>query len=259
MGQQASKPRSGVKLQVIGAGLSRTGTTSFTKALEILLDGPVYHGGTQSTIGPESETKAWLRALKLWHSKPQTEPEIRKIIAARLEGFAAVSDAPAFMFTPEIVDLFPDAKVICTVRDAHSWGKSMEGFTSNIVQLWFLRFALFLLPSLRYFPALADALGDVWKALYGLEDPPGLKSYNRHIEWLKETVPADRLIFFDVRDGWGPLCEVLGKPIPNEPFPRINDAKATEDFVKMHVQRGLTRWLAAFGIVTFMIVVYRSA
>jgi hypothetical protein len=61
MGQKASVPQPGARFQVIGAGLSRTGTASFSAALEILLDGPVYHGGTQITMGPPTEIKSWIQ------------------------------------------------------------------------------------------------------------------------------------------------------------------------------------------------------
>ena len=58
MGQQASVPKPGTQIQVIGAGLPRTGTTSFSRSLEILLNGPVYHVGTQTTLGPEVHIKS---------------------------------------------------------------------------------------------------------------------------------------------------------------------------------------------------------
>jgi hypothetical protein len=38
-------------------------------------------------------------------------------------------------------------------------------------------------------------------------------------------VPADRLLVWDVREGWGPLCAFLGLPVPDEPFPNVNDAR----------------------------------
>lgn len=60
MGQHCFQPRPGTKLQVIGAGLPRTGTASISRALEILLDGPVYHGATQVLLGPEKDIKTWI-------------------------------------------------------------------------------------------------------------------------------------------------------------------------------------------------------
>ena len=48
--------------------------------------------------------------------------------------------------------------------------------------------------------------------------------HRRHIAQVRETVPADRLLVFDVADGWEPLCAFLGCPVPeSRPFPRLND------------------------------------
>ncbi|KAK7451552.1 hypothetical protein Landi51_04923 [Colletotrichum acutatum] len=139
MGQEASKPKPGTRLQVIGAGLPRTGTASLTKALEILLsdddsDGggsgaaagaPVHHGGTQLTRGPESEIRSWITCLS--HTPIRTAAD-EKIVLDTLrnhfhDGFAAVVDVPGMLFTEELAALHPDALVICTVRDPEALGE----------------------------------------------------------------------------------------------------------------------------------------
>ncbi|KAL9114812.1 MAG: hypothetical protein Q9187_007405 [Circinaria calcarea] len=240
MGQQASVPKPGTKLKVIGAGLSRTGTASFSRALELLLDGPVYHGGTQATLGPEIEIKSWIKVLSHW--PPRTDEDKRLILditASRLDGYAATTDAPASLLVPELLALYPDAKVICTVRDPVAWAKSIEGL-GNATTIWFLRFVLFPLPTLRYFVDYVNVLRDAWIELYGERDPPTKITYDRHIAWLKETVPEEKLVFFNVKDGWEPLCRALGKEVPEGvPFPRINDGETVDAFAKKHIQRGL--------------------
>ena len=48
--------------------------------------------------------------------------------------------------------------------------------------------------------------------------------YEDRIETIKNTVPSDRLIVWELgRDGWAPLCEALGVPVPDKPFPRLHD------------------------------------
>ena len=261
MGQQASVPKPGTELKVIGAGLSRTGTASFSRALEILLDGPIYHGGTQTTMGPEVEIKTWIKVLSCWPPRNDSDKRLTlKLIASRLEGYAAITDAPASGLVPELMELYPDAKVICTVRDPKSWEKSMESI-SNTATMWFLRFVLFPLPSLRYFVDYINVLREAWLMLYREREPHTRVTYNRHIAWLKETVPEDRLVFFDVKDGWEPLCKALGREVPQDiPFPRINDGEAIDAFAKKHVQRGLARWtmiLALGSFVMGVIMLYR--
>lgn len=250
MGQKYSAPRPGTKFRVIGAGLSRTGTASFSKALEILLDGPVYHGGTQVTLGPEVDIKTWIKVLSQW--PPQNKSmhnENLDLLASRLSGYAAITDAPGSGLVPELLALYPDAKVICTIRDVSSWEKSMAVVASASTQ-WFLYFVLFPLPSLRFFVDYIDGLRQQWLCLYGETEPPTSKTYNRHIEWLKEVVPPERLIFYDVKDGWEPLCKALDLPVPkDEPFPRINDGKAIDEFAKTQIIRGLKAWIFILLII----------
>jgi hypothetical protein len=50
--------------------------------------------------------------------------------------------------------------------------------------------------------------------------------FERHTEEVKANVPPERLLVYDVKEGWGPLCGFLGAPVPDEPFPRLNDARA---------------------------------
>lgn len=253
MGQQASVPKPGTKIQVIGAGLSRTGTASFSRALEILLDGPVYHGGTQTTMGPEVEITSWIKVLSHWPPRNDADTRlILDIMASRLDGYAATTDAPGSGLVPELMALYPSAMVVCTVRDPASWEKSMRGI-SNAATMWFLRAVLFPLPALRYFVDYINVLRKAWIKLYGEREPLTRLTYDRHIAWLKETVPKDRLVFFDVKDGWKPLCKALGKEVPDGvPFPQINDGEAIDRFAKKHVQRGLARWA---GIVAVAVVV----
>ncbi|EEU41742.1 uncharacterized protein NECHADRAFT_54291 [Fusarium vanettenii 77-13-4] len=250
MGQQYSHPKPGAQLQVIGAGLSRTGTASFSRALEILLDGPVYHGGTQSTLGPEAEITTWIKVLNQWPPKDEaTRRANLDLIKSRTDGFVGITDSPGCGLVSELMTLYPDAKVICTVRDADAWQRSMEA-VGNAATQWFLRFVLFPLPTMRFFVDYIDALRRQWLIMYGEREPVTSKVYHQQIAWLKENVPQDRLFFVDVKDGWEPLCRALDLPVPKDvPFPRINDSKAIEDIAKKQVNRGLMRWLGIFGVV----------
>ncbi|KAI1037592.1 hypothetical protein LB503_009488 [Fusarium chuoi] len=250
MGQQYSQPRPGTKLQVIGAGLPRTGTASISRALEILLDGPVYHGGTQAFLGPEREIKTWIQVLNQWRPEGiSIKHSNLDLIKERVDGLVAITDSPGSTLVRELMAIYPDAMVICTVRDVDAWERSMATVSTKSTQ-WFLRFVLFPLPSLRYFVDYINALRQQWFLKFGETEPVTSSSYNQHITWLKENVPEDRLVFIDVRDGWEPLCNALDLPVPKGvPFPRINDSQAIDSFAKKHVNRGLARW----GMILFVI------
>ncbi|KXH44182.1 hypothetical protein CSIM01_04486 [Colletotrichum simmondsii] len=252
MGQQYSRPRKGAKMQVICAGLSRTGTSSISRALEILLNGPVFHGGTQLCLGPEAEIKSWMKVLSEWPpTNAAMEQEILNTMRARTDGYVAITDAPGCNLVKELVTLYPDAKVVCTIRDDKAWERSMGGLNDEVSPSA-LRFILFLLPTMRFFPAYVQILISHWVKLYGESNPPTVKTYHRHIAYLKSVVPPERLIFFDVRDGWKPLCKALDLPVPEDvPFPNINDGKAIQTFAMKQIKRGLGTWLLCFSIVGF--------
>ncbi|KAF3052278.1 hypothetical protein E8E11_001270 [Didymella keratinophila] len=87
MSAQPSSPKPGATIHVIGGGLPRTATASFSQALSILLDAPDYHGGTQITLGPPSHIKSWIEILTHWPSRTSSNTAIvNKHLKARLDG-----------------------------------------------------------------------------------------------------------------------------------------------------------------------------
>lgn len=124
MGTTPSKTLPTARLQVIGAGLPRTGTASFAAALEILVDGPVYHAGIQHILSYPSE-KPMRKAMDLL-SNHKSPTVVKRILASMFNsGWVATVDAPFAQFTPELMELYPEAVVICTVRDPAAWGRSV--------------------------------------------------------------------------------------------------------------------------------------
>ncbi|KAL4889812.1 NAD dependent epimerase/dehydratase [Aspergillus ambiguus] len=249
MGQTASTPQAGTRIQVIGAGLSRTGTASFSSALNVLLAGPVYHGGTQITMGPASEIKAWMGILRHWlKGQPQDREKCLTLMEQTLDGYAATTDAPASQLVPELMELYPDAKVIYTVRDPEAWAESHAQIRS-LATMSFLRVVLLPLPGMRHFVDYINLLAKTWDRVYEGEQST-LNIYHRHIAWLKEVVPEDRLVFFDVKEGWEPLCRALGKDVPTDiPFPWVNDSKAIDQVAEYHIKRGVARWAGVFTAI----------
>lgn len=250
MGQQYSQPKPGAKPVVICAGLPRTGTASISAALEILLDGPVYHGGTQVFLGEPWEIQTATRLLRQWPPKDDTTAAQNLQLLDRLvgRGYVAIADMPGAGLVPELLQLYPDAKVVVTTRDVEKWEVSMQT-VSSASTMWFLRVVLFPLPTMRHLVGYIDALRPQWLTLYGETEPPTRKSYDRHVEWMKEVVPKERLFFVDVKDGWGPLCAALDRPVPKGvEYPHINDGKAIDEFAARQVGKGLMAWLKIFAV-----------
>src|SRR5262249_20772842 len=58
-----------------------------------------------------------------------------------------------------------------------------------------------------------------------------MAAYRRRVAEVKAEVPAERLLVFDVAEGWAPLCAFLGRPVRATPFPRSNDKNAFWDLI----------------------------
>ena len=138
-------------------------------------------------------------------------------------GYQATTDFPACIFYRELAQHYPEAKVVLTVRDEDAWYKSV------IETIWALgeampKWLLVLLPPLRLRFEMVDRL--VWGRVFDhrVEDPVNTKRvFRQHNQQVQNHIPAERLLVYQVSEGWGPLCEFLGCEVPNTPFPRSND------------------------------------
>lgn len=259
MGQTSSRPRDMTKeIEVIGCGMSRTGTVSFGLALEKLLHGPNYHGGEALFKREESHIKKWNEIL---HYTPCQSDHDKQMIKAGLRHqmavYVACTDSPPILFIEELMELYPNAKVICTIRDPDDWWRSMEPIVKN-AKVSFLSFVFFPLPTLRYFAAYVTAAENGrYGELYfkNGHNTCVRETYDYHMEYLHRVVPKEKLHFFHVKEGWEPLCRILGKEVPDEPFPKANDSAAIEEFFKEMVLKGLLRWVQILAVAVGLVAV----
>ncbi|KLU90089.1 hypothetical protein MAPG_09054 [Magnaporthiopsis poae ATCC 64411] len=247
MGQSPSKPVPGTKFRVIGAGMSRTGTKTLNEALEILLDGPVHDSGIQCFCGTRQQQHAWLEIMELT-PKAKTVADQKRIdylLAGLLEGYSSTMDTPANMMAAEILRVFPDAIVICTTRDAVPWAVSM--------------YKMAVMATPWYAPLLTAVIPGVWhhSRWYRLHqkliayrlgyDDCRIEGIRDHEDRLRRVIPPEKLFFYRVSEGWGPLCEILGVPVPDRPFPHNNNVDDARAVIRGIVFTGSLVWL---GIIT---------
>jgi len=197
-----------VALKVIGSGLGRTGTMSLKLALEQLGFGPCHHM-IEVFMKPER--------VPLWVAAGAGEPDWDAIF----EGYQAVVDYPGAMFWRELVDYYPDAKVLHSVRDPDRW------FESTQETIFSPRSPAMTPP--EHMKAFFDMLhGNVGGDGGDIHDRDTMIAYfKRHNAEVEKTIPRERLLVFEARQGWEPLCKFLGVPVPDAPFPREN---TREDF-----------------------------
>ncbi len=190
-------------LRMIGAGLPRTGTRSLQTALQQILGGDCYH----MTVVFEhlDDVPVWRRALA--GEAPDWD--------AFLANYVAAVDWPASSQWRELGEAYPDAVVVLSTRsDPRTWWSSVE---STILS------HLLGEPS----PELAEwwEMGKDLQARMGCDwhDPQAaMTAYERHNAEVRSTVPASRLLDWQARDGWEPICRALGVAVPDEPFPHVN-------------------------------------
>lgn len=213
-------------LLVIGAGLGRTGTKSLKVALEILYGQPCYH--MYEIIDKHKEhIQLWTNIFEKLEAAPETEFE-STAFADIFKGYRMVTDHPACAIYQQLMRIYPEAKIILTVRDKNAWLSSARETVMPKIPLskrfhWLTEF--FTVGSGCFRMTHLALRGAVGFNVDFTDDRQLLDAFDRWNEEVKRTVPKDRLLVFSVKEGWGPLCSFLKLPIPNEPFPNVNDRK----------------------------------
>ncbi|HWA64034.1 MAG TPA: sulfotransferase [Caulobacteraceae bacterium] len=187
-------------LKVIGSGLGRTGTLSLKGALEQLGFGPCHHM-VEVFMHPET--------VPLWVEAGAGRGDWDRIY----EGYGSTVDYPGCKYWRELADHFPDAKVLHSVRDPDKWFDSTQAtiFAPGSP-------AVNAPPPMKpFFETLTGEFGEkIHDRAYMIDH------FHRHTEAVKAAIPKERLLVYDVAEGWGPLCAFLGVPVPETPFPRVN-------------------------------------
>ncbi|SPN97350.1 uncharacterized protein DNG_00864 [Cephalotrichum gorgonifer] len=227
-------------LKVIGAGYSRTGTLSMALALEKLLDGPVMHGGSQLLGREDAYVKLWSDIFSARDDKQRLLSLLREATA----GFVAITDAPGNCFVAELLELYPDAEVVCVERDRARWWKSWESVTET-AGAGFLNWFLAVVPGKRWYPKLVTQFLEQQEEQFGPMTDKRMGEHNSHV---RAITPASKFHMMELSEGWAPLCNMLSAPVPDEPFPRANDAEAVEGLAGVILKDAGTRWGAIFAL-----------
>ena len=204
-------------LEVIGAGFGRTGTNSLKSALEVLGSGPCHHM-FEIRDNPEL-APAW---ISLCNGAPADWDGM-------FSGYRAQVDWPGAAYWRELAEYYPDAKVILTLRDPQSWYESVQATIGPFMT------TLLGQHSSDYMNELAEWCHEliVQRIFDGrLEDcDHAISVFNAHAEEVRESIPSERLLVYEVGSGWEPLCDFLGAPVPEIDFPNSNTTAAFRENV----------------------------
>lgn len=198
-------------------------------------DGTCYHMRDCYML---KHTKFW---VDLWDNNSKERVEALRKFFTEL-GCNASCDWPSSPYWREQLEAFPEAKVVLATRDPESWYQSMMDtvmFMAYVCEQCPIGIRVLRLISPK---DVRDFTPIVYSSAFGndLSKDNMIKRYLEHIESVKKNCPSGKLFVFDVKEGWGPLCAFLGRPIPAVPYPHVND---TESFLQMVVALNTTGYI----------------
>jgi len=227
--------------------MGRTGTQSLQRALEILGVGPCYHQFDIVSLNAQKEGGIWFNALQRERAGEKNVIDMKEYFAN--SPYKSSMDYPFCAFYKEIAEAFSETKFILTVRDPESWYRSYVETILKSLFDWRTLAASKLVPFFHKRIFISHHM--LWR-FFGaefLENPDYvhkkdhmIRCYQEHNKKVQATIPSDRLLVYEVKQGWGPLCKFLGVPVPNVPFPHNNDVK---DFWRQICQMRMLTFVAA--------------
>lgn len=193
-------------LDVIGAGFGRTGTLSMKNALEKLGFDPCYH--MMEVFNNPGFDEHWKNAA---YGEEMDWDEVFK-------GYKATVDWPGCSYWKELSDFYPEAKVVLSLRDPIRWHESTQ---NTIFSEKMMKRRAEGPPNENRIGMMKKILGDTFDGRVADRDH-AVAVFNAHTEEVKRTIAPERLLIFEVGEGWDRLCAFLGVDVPDEPYPRTN-------------------------------------
>ncbi|PGH27347.1 hypothetical protein AJ80_01059 [Polytolypa hystricis UAMH7299] len=222
----ASKgPTRKVPVEVLHLSMPRTGSVSMMSAYNTL-GLTTYHGF--DFMARSSDQVVWEKAIDgKFYGKGK--PFEKEDFDAFLGEFAVLSDFPVIEFAEELVKMYPEAKVVLVDRDLDKWYHSFKTQIIAASYTWMVRVMTSFLDHFLTARAATTML-KLEHAMFNCSDQEGFErnakeTYQKHYEKVRNLVPKERLLEYKLGSGWEPLCEFLGKEVPQEEFPFKNETK----------------------------------
>ncbi|KAF2108901.1 hypothetical protein BDV96DRAFT_605330 [Lophiotrema nucula] len=247
-------------MRVLVLGMPRTGTTSLTLALRKLGYNPYTMRNMLST---PRHIALWQEAteLTLLHPSPHgnslayTKPDFDKLLGAN----DSVTDLPTAVFAKELIEAYPDAKVILSTREYEAWEKEMQN------SMWiFFTWELFNMARSIGITQMAPVMNVLHKLFeahngnaYG--GPRAKAAFEKHNQTIRDLVPASQLLEFTPEQGWQELCPFLDVEVPDARFPRVDEGKQLREGLERQwwlMVRYLVLMIVAPGLVVLVAWVY---
>jgi hypothetical protein len=228
---------------------------------------PSYHFA--SIVVNSRDADMWLEAMDAKYNPSSNRPAFTRRDFDQLLGHvSATTDVPSILFWRELVEAYPEAKVVLVERDEEKWLNSIQVLLEGVlnpVGRYVLRFTdpgrtgRILKCGLAWtsnWLGVSQSESTVAK-LMGKDKANARATYRKHYADIRATVPPERLLNYKLGTGWKPLCEFLGKKIPPDdvPFPHLNDAKTLEAGFEVLILGGLKKSLLNIGVIVGVLAV----
>ncbi|KAH7308734.1 P-loop containing nucleoside triphosphate hydrolase protein [Rhexocercosporidium sp. MPI-PUGE-AT-0058] len=237
-----------VPMEVLSLGYSRTGTMSMQNAFRILGYPNPYH--FSSVYGNIRDCDMWVEALRAKYDSIGT-PFSRVEFDQLLGHVGAVTDAPCTLFAKELIEAYPEAKIVLVERNIEKWYKSWDSLVTgafnpvlkvlSITDPWFI--------------GRIQALGMTWmRTQVGAKDLDEARRnardmYREYYAEIRRIAPKERLLEYELGSGWEPLCEFLGKQVPEVEFPHANESQSLSVMFEEMGKKGMMNSLRNIAVV----------
>ncbi|PSN67068.1 hypothetical protein BS50DRAFT_381384 [Corynespora cassiicola Philippines] len=227
--------------KVLAAGLWRCTTSSLQIAFEELLDPPF----RPSMHGTYIFTSMPLLKLCVRASQETSKEKRQEMVRQIFSGYNASSDYPGMAFADDLMEMYPDMKVVLNKRkSAEAWRDSANG-TLRFFSTWKYALCCGLIPQSYYHWQLFHQYERLAKRRFGEDiDIWSEDFYEVHNLWIKGLAEKHgrELLEWEPSMGWEPLCEFLNLEVPQKEFPRSNDAAEINELKPYIVKRGVMVW-----------------
>ncbi|GAA49897.1 hypothetical protein CSKR_100908 [Clonorchis sinensis] len=222
--------------KVFVVGVDKTGTSFVKTLLQTLCLQPCLHSSdlSASRTGILSE---WV-ALADESDKLARQKKLGKL----LENYRFAAGFPVVAYLDDLLEMYPSAKFILTVREAEPW---LATIRSTSLPRAYKNSDRRLVDSTLYvvgFKRLEQLNRRMFKRLFGpnvdlQDDNQVIQAYIRWNDYVRSVVPENQLLVYRVKDRWEPLCQFLGVPVPDKPFPNTQGSLTLTRIPKSHIDR----------------------
>jgi hypothetical protein len=238
-----------MSLKIIGVGFGRTGTLSTQSALN-QIGYNCYHMNEVMHNPNLSHLNFWLKVAK---APKKTQHDWDKAF----DGYNATVDYPGSCVWEELVESYPEAKVILTLhpKGPEAWYNSTFNTIYRVQKMWEGKIVALFSSRTRKIIRMTAKL--IWKNFLNgtMENKQdAIDRYNEHIENVKKQIPADRLLIYSVDQGWEPLCNFLRKEVPKTSFPKVNDTLEMKQNIKSRSK--IAKKIIALAIIVGLALIW---